>query len=392
MSTRRTSWALFFLPLLFFGALMSLFVQYGPLGVFQAGFPPVENIFITRVLFQPEHITLKVFNDGPEQVTVAQTIVNDVYWQFAMDPPSRVLQPHERGELRLFYPWIHGEPMTFKLIASDGVVFEKEVPVAFLTPVVDAQYVRTFVLLGLYVGVIPVLLGLLWLPYLKRIKASAYAFLLSATVGLLVFLGVDALEEAFSLIADIPQTYNGLGLLLMGCIGSMLLLGALRNRGMKPDRGEHEQALHWSYLIAVGIGLHNLGEGLAIGSSYAIGEIALGGSLVIGFMLHNLTEGIAIIAPLSRSFTIQKLWRHVLMMGLIAGVPTIVGSLLGGFAYSPAVAIVFLAIGVGAIFDVVFAIVGHMGRSNGKSLYSPANVLGFFTGLCVMYATGFFVA
>ncbi len=391
MNDRSRAWALFVFPMLLFGGLLALFIRFGPLGVFQAGFPPIENLFVTQVLFEPEHITLKVFNDGLEDVKVAQAIINDVYWQFSMDPGSKTLRPLGRGELKFFYPWIQSEPMTFKLIASDGVVFEKEVPVAFLTPVIDRDYVRTFVLLGIYVGVIPVLLGLLWLPYLRRIKETSYAFLLAFTVGLLVFLGIDALTEALDLAGTIPQTFNGTGLLVIGCIGSLFILGSIRHRSDTVAREEHVRSLHWSYLIALGIGLHNMGEGLAIGSSYAIGEIALGGSLVIGFMLHNLTEGIAIIAPLSKSFSIKRLWRHVLAMGLIAGVPTIAGSLLGGFAYSPTVAILFLAIGVGAIFDVAFVILHHLCRGTWKNLYTPVHVLGFFTGLCVMYATGFFV-
>lgn len=391
MNNATKAWALFVMPLILFGTLLALFLQYGPLGVFQAGFPPVENLFIKQVLFAPEHITLHVFNDGPEEVKIGQTIINDVYWQFDMDPVSHVLQPLENGALKFFYPWISGEPMTFKLIASDGVVFEKEVPIAFLTPVIDWEYIRTFVLLGLYVGVIPVLLGLLWLPSLKRITQTSYAFLLAGTVGVLVFLGFDTLTEALELVHEIPETFNGVGLLVIGCIGSLFLLGSIRNRSETVAKEEHMRSLHWSYLIATGIGFHNLGEGLAIGSSYAIGEIALGGSLVIGFMIHNLTEGIAIIAPLSKSFNVQRLWRHVIVMGLIAGVPTIVGSLLGGFAYSPTMAIVFLAVGVGAIFDVAFVILYHMCQGLWKNIYTPVHVLGFFAGLCAMYATGFFV-
>ncbi len=391
MTDVAKAWARLVLPLLLFALAFGAFLKYGPLGVFQAGFPPIEKVFVKNVTFKHEHITLNVFNDGPEDVKIAQTIINDVYWQFDMDPDTHVLKPHQHGELKFFYPWIQGEPLTFKLVASDGVIFEKVVDVAFLTPVMDAQYIQTFILLGLYVGVVPVLLGLLWLPYLRRIKERTYAFLLAATVGLLAFLAFDALHEAAQLIPEIPETFNAVGLLVMGLIGSTFLLGGIRNRTEKPSTDEQQKRLRWSYLIALGIGLHNMGEGLAIGSSYAIGEIALGGSLVIGFMLHNLTEGIAIIAPLSKSFSVRKLWRHVLTMGLIAGLPTIAGCLLGGFAYSPTVAILFLAVGVGAIVDVSFIILFHLCKGEWKNLYSPVNVMGFFTGLCIMYATGFLV-
>lgn len=390
MREHAKSSALFLGPLLVSALLFGLFLAYGPLGVFHAHFPPVENVFIQRVEFAPETVTLRVLNDGPQEVTVAQAAINDVFWRFTMEPADQTLRPLQHGVIRFSYPWVQSEPLRFKLLASDGVAFEKEVPVAFPTPRVDGAYVRVFVLLGLYVGVIPVLLGLLWLPFLRRMGKRTYAFLLAATVGILLFLGFDALAETLDLLGEVPQAFNGVGLVVIGVITALLALGLTRGLSSGAEGGR-PRSLVWSYLIAAGIGLHNLGEGLAIGSAYAVGEIALGGALVAGFMLHNLTEGVAIVAPLGKEETPRSLWRHVTTMGLIAGVPTVLGSLLGGFAYSPSLALLFLAVGVGAMFDVAFVILFHLCGGAWNRLYKPEHALGLLAGMCAMYGTGVLV-
>lgn len=393
ISSRLKTWLMGLVPIALLGLLLFSFLKYGPLGVFEKNFPPIEEIFIERVLFETEEITLKIFNDGPEDVTVSQALINDVVWQFTMIPDN-ILKPLESSEIKFFYPWIEAEPLNFTLIASDGVTFEKEVPVPFLTPVPDVRYVKTFVLLGLYVGVIPVLLGLLWFPFLRRLRGNAYMFLLSLTVGLLLFLGFDTLAESIELINEVPQAFNGVGVLVIGFVLAVLILGLVSYKTERhiTEKGDHFKTLVWAYLIALGIGLHNMGEGLAIGSAYAIGEIALGGTLVIGFMVHNVTEGLAIVAPLTReTYGDKKFLGHILIMGILAGVPTIIGTLIGGFAYSPVLAIFFLAIGSGAIFDVTFDILHYMAAGKWRSLFSATNVLGFLGGLFVMYATGLLV-
>src|SRR3989344_5041130 len=388
------TWASFLLPLILLATLLWGFVKYGPLGVFKADFPPVEELVIQRVNFMPERIDLEVFNDGPEPVTVAQAVVNEVIWKFKMQPDSNTLKPLESGLVSLAYPWTDGDPIAFTLISSDGVTFEKEVDVAFLTPTVDATYLRTFVLLGLYVGVVPVLLGLLWFPFLRRLKGKGYLFLLSLTIGLLLFLGFNTLAESMELIGELPSAFNGIGLLVIGFISAILVLGAIsyKTEFHLANRSDQSKALTWAYLIALGIGLHNLGEGLAIGSAYALGEIALGSTLVIGFMVHNVTEGVAIVAPLTRSVAkVRAIVVHLVAMGLLAGGPTILGALLGGFTYSSALNVLFLAIGAGAIFDVSFDILHYMAKGKWNSLFTPGNILGFLAGLLVVYVTGFLV-
>jgi len=382
------------LPLLLLAILLIFFLKFGPLGVLKSTAPPVENIFIQKTILSPEYITLEFINDGSEPVTIAQVLINDAYWKFAIEP-SATLQPLEKGTIKVFYPWVEGDFEAITLISRNGVTFETEVEVATKTPIFNRSYVKTFVLLGLYVGVIPVLIGLLWLPFLRLLRARWYDFLLALTVGLLIFLGFDALAESFELIGNLPQVYNGIGIILIGFLLAVLTLGAIsyKSEQIEKKRGEFHQALVFGYLIALGIGLHNMGEGLAIGSAYAVGEVALGSLLVIGFMIHNVTEGVAIVAPLTRVIkNVNHFMLHLILMGIIAGAPTIIGALLGGFSYSAALAIFFLAIGAGAIFDVSFDIMHYMAKGKWTSLFTITNVLGFLVGLVVMYVTGFLVA
>jgi ZIP family zinc transporter len=146
-------------------------------------------------------------------------------------------------------------------------------------------------------------------------------------------------------------------------------------------------------MISIGIGLHNFGEGLAIGASVVLGEIALSTFLIVGFMLHNTTEGFAIVSPLAKT-RVRRMVGKLIIMGLIAGVPTIFGTWIGGFVYSPVAAIIFLSIGAGAIFQVVFLIYQGMARAEGDrgKIMSDASVIaGFAAGMLIMYVTGLMV-
>ena len=386
-------WTRALLPLILLAILLLIFVKFGPLGILKSTIIPIEKAFIQKVIFAPEHITVDVFNDGPEPVTIAQVLVNGAYWKFEM-APGNTLQPLDKGKIGIAYPWLEGDAEKITLISRNGLTFEKEIEAASITPKFNWFYFKTFVLLGIYVGVIPVLLGLLWLPFLRLLRERWYSFLLALTIGLLIFLGFDALHESFNLINSLPQAYNGVGSLLIGFALSVLTLSAIsyKSEHHRQIKGEHFQAMTFGYLISLGVGLHNLGEGLAIGSAYAVGEVALGGLLVIGFMIHNVTEGVAIVAPLTRTLKqVNNFYFHLVIMGLLAGAPTIIGAVLGGFSYSAALGVFFLAIGAGAIFDVAYDIMHYMAKDNWLSIFTITNVLGFLAGLLIMYATGFLV-
>ncbi len=374
------------LPLLLLAALLAVFVRVGPIGIFQAAFPPIEELTFERIAFpKPGMVRVHMINGGPEPVTVAQVIVDDAYWEHTVTP-DRLVGRLDDIVIDIPYPWVDGDPLAISIVTSTGVTFTEEVAVATQSPRVNGSYVATFALLGAYVGVIPVFLGLLWLPFLAGVSTRWVDFFLSFTVGLLLFLGVDALAGAFELTSRVASAFQGVGLIVLGVVGTPLAIHALSRWGRS---GSALRPLEISALIAVGIGLHNLGEGLAIGSSYAVGEVALGTSLVFGFLLHNTTEGLGIVAPLARS---RPSYAKLVALGLIAGVPTIFGTWIGGFSYSPMSSVLFLAIGAGAIVQVIMVLGRSMESDGREGLRGPLNAAGLVAGLIVMYTTGLFVA
>lgn len=373
-------------PLLLLALLVLGFLRFGPVGVFRKGFPPVEELSIERItLPRPGEIRVRVINSGPEPVTIAQVLVDEAAWAHSLDGGRR-LGRLERRTLTIPYPWVEGEPVAVTLVTSTGLTFGDEVAVATETPRASGRFVGTFALLGIYAGVIPVFLGLLWLPFLRTLARRWMDFFLSLTVGLLVFLGVDALAEALEFAERVPGPYQGLGLVLLGVAGTPLALGALGRRG-NADRGA-ASPFAVATLVAAGIGLHNLGEGLLIGSAYATGEIALGTFLVVGFLIHNTTEGLGIVAPLAR---VRPSLGRLLRLGALAGVPTVLGAWIGGFTYSPFWTTLFFAVGVGAIAQVVFVLWRMLAGREGGALLRPLNAAGLFAGMLVMYATGLLV-
>jgi len=384
-SSRRAILVWGVLPLMLLAALVIVLLRFGPLGVFQAAFPPVEELTINRVTLAPGRMVIHVSNGGPQPVTVAQVLVDEAYWQFTISPGATVPRLGA-ATITLVYPWVEGEAHHVKLLSSTGTAFERTVDVATESPRVGARYLLTFTLLGLYVGIIPVFLGLLWLPFVRGLDQRWVSFFLALTAGLLLFLGVDALDDALEVAGDLPPAYQGLALVLLGVLGTVLLLIWVSRRFSQAGGARRRFAL--AFLVALGIGLHNLGEGLAIGAAYSLGKIALGTFLVIGFTIHNTTEGLAIVAPIARDrVTVARLaW-----LGVIAGAPTILGTWIGGLSYSPVLAVMFLAVGAGAIFQVVYEIVKMMVSEGGTPAFGY-QIAGFGAGLLVMYVTGLFVA
>ncbi len=381
-------WGLGLLPIALLAVLVAMFVRFDPTESFRAAFPPLEELTVERVSFPSAgHMSVRIVNGGPGPVTIAQVMVDDAYWQFQTDD-DLVLGRLESATLDLQFPWVEGEPHAIRILTSTGVTFDHEVAVATVSPRPSGRYFGIFGLLGLYAGVIPVLLGLLWYPFLRRIDRKWLHFYLSLTIGLLVFLVFDALEHTFEAAARVPEGFGATGLIAVGIVGALLALKGLSGVGRGSAGAGAPSALAVAYLIAMGIGLHNLGEGLAIGAAYALGEIALGSFLVIGFALHNTTEGLAIVAPVAAER--PRLW-HLAAMGAIAGGPTVVGAWIGGFAYSPVWATLFLALGVGAILQVIIEVGRLVQRTWPAGLFTPLNAGGMLVGLLVMYATSLVV-
>ena len=382
------------IPLALLAVLLVVIVQWGPADAVRGeDYPPVERITFQRLTLEPGSIVINLLNDGPDPVSIAQVQVDDAFWTFTAD--NGVALDHlARTTLHIPYPWVAGEAHVVRVLTSTGTSFEHEIPVAVETPTPNARFFGIFTLIGLYVGVIPVVIGLLWFPFMKRLPVRAMDFLLALTVGLLVFLLVDGASEGLESAELLPESFQGVVLFGLAAAGAYLLLEGVGAwlRARRSSAAEVRSGWVLAVLIAVGIGLHNFGEGLAIGSAFALGEAALGTLLIVGFTLHNTTEGLAIVAPLAREGQRVSVW-DLAKLGLIGGVPTIAGAWLGGFVYSPVWSVVFLAVGVGAIAQVVVQIVRHMARegSVARMLATGPVLAGLFAGFAVMYVTGMLV-
>jgi zinc transporter, ZIP family len=387
---RRAGWLFALLPLVLLAALIAVIVWSGPAEVVRGrDYPPIERLTFQRVTLEEGAIVATILNDGPDPVTIAQVQVDDAFWTFTAD--NGVGLGHlGRTTLRVPYPWVKGEGHVLRVLTSTGTPFDHEIAVAVQTPTVTGRFLAVFTLIGLYVGVLPVAIGLLWFPFLTRLSARGMDFLLALTIGLLAFLLVDGALEGLEASAQLPESFQGGVLFVLAAAGAYLLLewvsGVLRAR--RPAGGGWVLAM----LIAVGIGLHNFGEGLAIGSAFALGEATLGTLLIIGFTLHNTTEGLAIVAPLARERQRVPIG-DLLKLGLIGGVPTIAGAWLGGLVYSPVWSVLFLAIGVGAIAQVIGQIARQVGREKKETrVFASTPVLaGLLAGFAVMYVTGMLV-
>lgn len=381
-------WLRFGAPLLLLAALAVLVVKGGTLSSLRSDMPPVEELTIERVRLSPGSIEARLVNGGPDPVVVVQVMVDDAFWTHTITP-GRTIPRLGSATVTIPYPWVAGEPHQLRFVSSNGITFDHEIAVASVTPTPDAKYFLTFTLVGLYVGVLPVAIGILWLPFLRRLPRRWVHFALALTGGLLVFLAAEALHEALESAASVAGAFQGTGLVALAVLGSWLLLQAFG--GVRVDSGPPtaESRMRLAFLIALGIGLHNLGEGLAIGAAYAQGAVTLGAFLVVGFMVHNTTEGLGIVAPVAQDSPTAK---QLALAGLIAGAPTIAGAWIGGLAYSSMLATVFMGIGAGAILQVVGVLYRVVARESEGRLWTPLNSLGVATGLVLMYSTGLLVA
>lgn len=392
-SSSARAWTLAAIPLALLALLLFVLMRSGPLGLIQPqGAPPVEKLIVERAVLTPSGIQLSVLNDGPDPVTIAQVTVDDAYWAFTAQDNHTQLGHLGRTRLDIPYPWVAGEAHLVKVMTSTGTTFEHEIPVAVMTPKVEARQIGAFALIGLYVGVIPVALGLMWFPLVKRLGSTGLDVLLALTLGLLLFLLIDTTHEGISSASALPESYQGLAIFAAATAGAYLALesfGAwLKGKRAREQRTSNGAVL--ALLIATGIGLHNFGEGLAIGAAFALGEAALGTLLVVGFTLHNTTEGLAIVAPLARE---RPTLRQLAWLGFLGGAPTVLGAWMGGLVYSPVLAVLFLGLGAGAIAQVLLQIARQMaGKESIVARFSSAPILsGLAAGFFIMLVTGMLV-
>src|SRR3990170_2089198 len=405
MGRQVPMWLAALVPLVALGLLLSVFTFGNPLALFRSNIPPAEELTFDRIQVTQDGFRVTLVNGGPVAVTVRQVQVDSAYWSFGMTP-SNTIPRLGRAELDIHYPWVTGEPNLIRVLTSTGLAFEGLVEAAVPTPLPGVRQFLAYGLVGIYVGIIPVVLGMLWYPAMRRLERRWMGAILSLTIGLLVFLLIDTLLEGLEVGGVVAGAFQGVPLMLFSALLAWLVLVAIGSS--RASTGEPDPArarVYLAGLIALGIGLHNLGEGLAIGAAFALGAGALGSFLVVGFTLHNITEGIGIVAPLiparKTSNELEETapepspaWTHFAGLAFLAGAPAVAGTWIGGFAFSPVLATIFLGLGAGAIWQVIVE-VGRLlqrdSRRDGTHLVSWFNLVGFLLGLAIMYFTAFLV-
>lgn len=377
---RAPVWALALVPLALIVSALAALLAFGGDTLGERVGPPVEELAVESTRLEPGRIELTVRNPGPDPVTVAQVFVADAYVDYRTTGARIGRLGTER--FTLDFPWSEGSPYLITFVTATGVTIEHEIAAAVRTPAADGSFFALMALLGLYVGVLPVLLGMLFLPFLRQARPGLTRFFLALTIGLLGFLAVDAFIEGQEIAAGGSGALGGVELLVVGAAMSYLALVGV-DRFLRGRRGDASGPFTLSLLVAIGIGLHNLGEGLAIGSAYAIGELALGAFLVFGFALHNTTEGLAIVAPLAKAGRTSL--GRLAALGLIAGVPAILGAVVGASVQNADLSAFLLGLGIGAIVQVIVQIAPAL-----RGL-QPLTVSGILAGVVIMYGTGLLI-
>jgi len=389
-ATRGRLWAL--VPILLLVAVVSLFSARGGslLELVGDNPPPADEVDVRRVELSPGEIRIRVTNPQRDDLTIAAVTVDDAIVPFEVDGPSTL------GRLRsttlvVPYDWVEDEPLAVGVTSSTGIQTTEEIAAAVETPGPSAGGFFGYAVIGFLVGVVPVVLGLLWLPSLRRAKPEWLAAFMALTGGLLTFLALDALAEALELQAVLPGALGGTGLVLLGVGASYLGLTFVSQRfaARSESRGGVLGGLALATLVAVGIGLHNLGEGLAIGTSFALGELTLGTFFIVGFMVHNVTEGLGIAAPVAERARVSL--GRLAALALIAGAPTIAGAWIGGYVTNDVLAVLFFGLAAGAALQVVVEVGRYVARRAPGGLTSGYVVGGFLAGIAVMYVTGLLV-
>ena len=348
----------------------------------------LPDISIEKIEFVDSEIIATVRNTGPISVDIVMADINDRIYPAAIEPDKH-LERFQSAIVRIPFEWNEGEPYAVGLTVDDGTRFEKRVDAAAPSIQPTVEMIAYFAVIGTYVGIIPVLIGLLWFPFIAKLSRNKYKFFLALTVGLLLFLGISATEEAIKISAEnLSDVFNGVLLVVTVATVSFLALNYAGEK-LKERAGASKLAgpIAIALMIAIGIGLHNFGEGLAIGAAIVLGEAALGAFLIVGFAIHNTTEGFAIAAPMART---KLMIGRLAAMGMIAGVPAIFGAWVGGFVYSPFAAVIFLAIGAGAIFQVIVLIMKWIQNEEGK-LSNSSVLAGIAVGMIIMYVTSILV-
>ncbi len=387
---RAPYWRLWWLvPILLLVGVVSLFAGANSsiVDLIGSNHPPADQLDIRRVTFHPGEIQIRVTNPQSEKITIGSVAVDNAVVPYTTDGPT-TLDRLRSSTIVVPYDWVDGDPISVGVTSSTGIQVVKDIAAAVETPTATGKSFLGYAVIGFLVGILPIALGLIWLPALRTASRHWIAAFMALTAGLLTFLAIEALAEALDLQATLPGPLGGTGLVLLGVAASYLGLTFVSSRLGRGGGGANDVlgGLQLATLVAIGIGLHNLGEGLAIGSSFALGELAFGTFLIVGFMVHNVTEGLGIAAPIADGGRVSL--ARLGWLTLIAGAPTIPGAWIGGFLTSDLLGVLFFSIAAGAALQVVVEVGRYVSRTAPGGLRSGWVTGGFLAGILIMYVTG----
>lgn len=377
---RRPLIVLITVPLVLFVFAGAWLISSDPLRLFDSGAPPIENLTIERLFLDGDGIHIKVRAGGSEPMIIAQVQVDDAYWRFTQTPPGP-LPRLSTAWLLVPYPWVLGDTHVVKLVSNTGTTFEHEIEVAIPRQQGATGGLRAQALVGTFVGILPVAIGLMFFPLLQRLRREGMRFVLALTLGMLTFLLLDILGDGLEIAAQAATAFQGPVMVLLVAGMTFLALVTVGRRQGAPS------GLALATFVALGIGLHNFGEGLAIGAAIATGATSLGAFLILGFAIHNVTEGLAIAAPLVRARPPLIVF---VALALLAGAPAIFGIWLGNYAVAPQWAALALAVGAGAILQVLFEVGAYTmrGETGSRAVLDRHLLGGFVFGVAFLYFTG----
>ncbi len=392
MTTRMSGgrWIWLALPALALAAILAVILIGKPLERLSASAPPVEELTVEAVKLTPGLIALTVRADGSLPVTVAQVQV-DGAWRAFTAVPTATIGRLGSARIDISYPWVEGDSHGLLLLTSTGATFEHTIEVAVPALAPAGADLGQMILIGLFLGLAPVAAGLLAFPAIRGASEGAMGFILALTIGLLGYLFIDTVSEGLEVAETALDRLRAGTLVWVAMAASALVLLAVGRRGGRPPEGA---AL--ATFIAFGIGVHNFGEGLAVGAALSSGAAALATFLVVGFAIHNVSEGFAISAPLAQDRSTGGRPGLAVFAGLaaLAGLPAVPGVILGAAAFGPYWTALCFGIGAGAILQVIIEIAAMMVRRAeraGAGAITATTLLGGTAGLAIMYMTALLV-
>lgn len=354
--------------------------------VLPAGAAP-EAIHFEATNLQPGQFMFTLRNSTPKAITITTANINESILPFVIKP-DKTIPPLGKATLYITYPWVQGEAYNIDITTSDSSTFHTIVDSASATPPLTTPFMLNLTLIGLIIGLIPMFIGMTWFPVITRAGAGLYLFLMALAVGLLVYLGIAVANQALENTQGIGGAFQGIELLVVGSAVTFALLHALGHLGGGARKEEKAHALQQAWMVTTRISLQNLAEGLAVGAIFSFGVTGLGFLLIVGLIFQNLVEGLRLIASMEKE---ERSLLRLFVMGLMAGIPAILGIWIGGATDSQLFQIFLFSIGAGAVFESVYSLYMQI---HGITVHQPKPFtvfLGFAFGLMAIFAAGMFI-